>query len=201
MAVYVLHENPDWFLPFGRAFAAAGVDYQEWLLTTGTIDLNATPPEGIFYNRLSASSHTHGRAWSRDYARAILEWLEAHGRRVVNGRSVVEMEVGKVRQLTRRKAFGIDVPRTAAVVGREDLVATAERFPMPFITRHNQSGKGLGVRRFDNLTTFRDYLASDAFERPPTDATSSTTSTSTRTTIPTTKPSHSAPAPSNSSGI
>ncbi len=166
MTVYVLHENPDWFPPFGRAFEAAGLDYQEWLLTTGTIDLDAAPPEGVFYNRLSASSHTRDHAWSKDYTRAILEWLEAHGRRVVNGRAVVEMEVSKVRQLTRLKAFGIAVPRTVAVVGRDDLVAAAERFPTPFITKHNQGGKGLGVRRFDDLVTFRDYVASDAFEQP-----------------------------------
>ena len=166
MTVYVLHENPDWFPPFGRAFEAAGLDYQEWLLTTGTIDLDAAPPEGVFYNRLSASSHTRDHPWSKDYTRAILEWLEAHGRRVVNGRAVVEMEVSKVRQLTRLRAFGIDVPRTVAVVGREDLVAAAGRFPTPFITKHNQGGKGLGVRRFDDLGTFRDYVASDEFEQP-----------------------------------
>ena len=64
MTIYALHENPDWFPPFAEAFNAAGLDYEEWLLIDGTIDLNAAPPEGIFWNRLSASSHTrdHGNA-------------------------------------------------------------------------------------------------------------------------------------------
>ena len=166
MTIYALHENPEWFPPFARAFTGAGLDFEEWLLISGTIDLDATPPEGIFYNRLSASSHTRDHANSKDYTRAILEWLDAHGRRIVNGRSVVEMEVSKVRQLSLLKAFGIDTPRTIAVIGRGDLVTAAESFPTSFITKHNQGGKGLGVRRFDDLASFRDYVASDEFEVP-----------------------------------
>jgi glutathione synthase/RimK-type ligase-like ATP-grasp enzyme len=166
MTFQVLHENPGWFPPFAAAFEAAGVDYREWLMIDGSFDLDAAPPEGIYWNRLSASSHTRGHVHSKDYTRAILEWLEAHGRRVVSGRPVVEMEVSKVRQLTSLKAFGIDVPRTVAVIGRDDLVPRAAVFPTPFITKHNQGGKGLGVRRFDDLASFEAYVASDEFEEP-----------------------------------
>jgi hypothetical protein len=166
MKLFALHENPEWFPPFAQAFAAAGIDYEEWLLTTGTIDLDAEPPEGVFWNRLSASSHTRDHGFAKDYTRALLEWLEAHDRRVVNGRSVVEMEVSKVRQLSLLKAFGIDVPRTVAVIGKDDLIAAATNFPTPFITKHNQGGKGLGVRRFDSLDEFRDYITSEEFEEP-----------------------------------
>lgn len=165
-AVHVLHENPDWFPPFARAFQAAGLPYEEWLMVEGRLDLDTAPPEGVFYNRLSASSHTRDHPWAKDYTRATLDWLAAHGRRVVNGRDVVEMEVSKVRQLTALRAAGIDTPRTVAVVGRAGLVAAAEGFPTPFITKHNQGGKGLGVRRFDDLATFRDYVASAEFEEP-----------------------------------
>ncbi len=166
MTIYALHENPEWFPPFATAFDAAGLDWEEWLLVTGTIDLASEPPSGVFWNRLSGSSHTRGHELSKDYTRAVLDWLEAHGRRVVNGRGVVEMEVSKVRQLTALKAFGIDVPRTVAVIGRDDLVAAARALPMPFITKHNQGGKGLGVRRFDDLASFAAYVTSEAFEEP-----------------------------------
>jgi glutathione synthase/RimK-type ligase-like ATP-grasp enzyme len=166
MTTYALHENPEWFPPFAAAFREAGLDYEEWLLTSGSIDLNATPPEGVFWNRLSASSHTRDHMFSKDYTRAVLDWLEAHGRRVVNGRSVVEMEVSKVRQLTALKAFGIDVPRTVAVIGMDDLLPAAQNFPSPFITKHNQGGKGLGVHRFDHIGEFEAYLTSDGFEYP-----------------------------------
>ncbi len=166
MPIYALHENPDWFPPFAAAFDAAGLDWQEWLLITGTIDLQSEPPDGVYWNRLSGSSHTRGHELSKEYTRAVLDWLDAHGRRVVNGRQVVEMEVSKVHQLTALKAFGIDVPRTIAVIGRDDLRPAANGFPLSFITKHNQGGKGLGVRRFDDLASFADYVASDTFETP-----------------------------------
>ena len=166
MTVYALHENPEWFPPFAAAFDRAGLEFEEWLLISGSIDLEGAPPDGVFWNRLSASSQTRGHVHSKDYTRAVLDWLEAHGRRVVNGRSVVEMEVSKVRQLTALRAFGIDVPRTVAVIGNDDLLSAAQRFPTPFITKHNQGGKGLGVRRFDDLDTFEAYISSDEFEIP-----------------------------------
>ena len=166
MSIFVLHENPDWYPPFAQAFARAGVEATEWLVIEGTINLDSEPPEGVFYNRLSASSHTRDHTWSKDYTRGLLDWLESWGRRVVNGRTVVEMEVSKVRQLSRLRAFGIDTPRTIAVVGRGQLLEAAESMQTPFITKHNQGGKGLGVRRFDNLDSFREYISSDDFEEP-----------------------------------
>jgi hypothetical protein len=166
MTIFALHENPDWFPPFEAAFDAAGLDYQEWLLIGGTIDLDSEPPDGVFWNRLSASSHTRDHIHSKDYTRAVLDWLEAHGRRVVTGRPVVEIEVSKVSQLTKLKAFGIETPKTVAVIGKDDLIATAATFPTPFITKHNQGGKGLGVRRFNDLASFETYVASDEFEEP-----------------------------------
>jgi glutathione synthase/RimK-type ligase-like ATP-grasp enzyme len=85
---------------------------------------------------------------------------------VVNGRSVVEMEVSKVRQLSLLRAFGIDVPRTVAVIGKRDLLERARVFSGPFITKHNQGGKGLGVRRFDDQESFAAYVVSSEFEEP-----------------------------------
>ncbi len=166
MTIYALHENPAWFPPFAAAFDAAGLDYEEWLLTTGSIDLDAAPPDGVYWNRLSASSHTRDHPYAKDYTRAVLDWLEAHGRRVVNGRSVVEMEVSKVRQLTALRSLGIDVPRTVAVIGKNDLLTQATSIATPFITKHNQGGKGLGVRRFDDHATFENYVMSEEFEKP-----------------------------------
>ena len=166
MTVHAIHENPEWFPPFAAAFDRAGLDYEEWLLIEGAIDLDTAPPEGVFWSRFSASSHTRDHGLSKDYTRAVLDWLEVHGRRVINGRSVIEMEVSKVRQLTALRAFGIDVPRTIAVVGKRDLIDRAAAFTGPFITKHNQGGKGLGVRRFDDQDSFASYVESAEFEQP-----------------------------------
>ena len=164
--VYALHENPEWFPPFAAAFAAEGVAVEEWLLTDGVLDLGSTPPEGVFWSRISASAHTREHHLSKDYSRAVLSWLESHGRRTVNGRRVLELEMSKVDQLARLRAAGIETPRTVAAVGREHVVAAAASIPAPFVTKHNQGGKGLGVRRFEDHAELADYVHSEEFEEP-----------------------------------
>ncbi|MVA74797.1 alpha-L-glutamate ligase [Auraticoccus sp. F435] len=164
--VYALHENPEWWPPFADAFAAEGVPVTEWLLTEGTLDLTEAPPEGIFWSRLSASSHTRGHGLSKDYARAVLSWLESHGRRTVNGRRVLELEMSKVDQLTALRAAGIAVPRTVAAIGPEQVLRAARSVPAPFVTKHNQGGKGLGVHRFDSVEELAEHLAGPDVEHP-----------------------------------
>lgn len=164
--IHILHENDDWLPPLHAALDAAGLPYVDWSLAGGSIDLAALPPEGVFWSRLSASSHTRGHGSAKDYARALLRWLEASGRRVVNGRNVVELEVSKAAQYTALAAAGFDVPRTTVVVGRHGLKERAREFPTPFITKHNQGGKGLGVRRFDSLAEFDAYVDGPEFEEP-----------------------------------
>jgi len=166
--LYVLHENPDWYPPFAAAFEAEGVEHEQWLLGDGALDLEAEPPHGIFWSRMSASSHTRGHLYAKDHTRAVLAWLEAHGRRVVNGRRVLELEMSKADQLIALRAAGIEVPRTVAVVGRDGLLDAAGKFPTPFIVKHNQGGKGLGVRRFDAVAELAEYLDSAEYE-PPVD--------------------------------
>ncbi|MDN3480524.1 alpha-L-glutamate ligase [Arthrobacter sp. APC 3897] len=164
--IYALHENPEWFPPFARAFEAEGLEVEEWLLTDGVLDLDSVPPEGIFWSRISASSHTRDHGLSKDYARAVLSWLEAHGRRTVNGRRILELEMSKVDQLTALRAAGIDTPRTVAAVGRDSILDAAKEFQAPFITKHNQGGKGLGVRKFESHGELADYVAGPDFEEP-----------------------------------
>lgn len=165
-AVYVLHENEAWLPPLREAFAAQGVPLREIELISGSIDLAAEPPQGVFWSRLSASSHTRDHGNAKEYARAALRWLEAHGRRVVNGAHVIEFEVSKLAQTSALAAAGFDVPHTVAVFGKDELVARATELATPFITKHNQGGKGLGVRRFDRLEEFVAYVDGPDFEEP-----------------------------------
>ena len=168
MKVYVLHENPEWYPPLATAFDAAGVEHEQWLLGDGPLDLDAEPPHGVFWSRMSASAHTRGHPYAKDHTRASLAWLESWGRRVVNGRRVLELEMSKADQLTALRASGIDVPRTVAVAGRDRLTDVAGKFTAPFIVKHNQGGKGLGVRRFDSVAELAEYLDSPEYE-PPVD--------------------------------
>ena len=158
--VHAVHENPEWFGVFAEQFEAQGVPYREWLLTGGDLDLSEEPPPGVYWSRFSASSHTRGHEHAKEHSRAVLAWAAASGRRVVNGAGVLSFEVSKVLQLSALRAHGLEVPHTRVVVGTEHLVAAARAFPTPFLTKHNQGGKGLGVRRYDSA----DELAADIAE-------------------------------------
>jgi hypothetical protein len=168
--VYVIHENPEWFPPLAAAFEAEGVPVEEILLTDGAIDLAGEPAPGVYWSRMSASSHTRGHEHSKEYTRALLGWLGRSGRTVVNGSHVLELEVSKVAQHGLLRDAGFDVPRTTAVFGAAGLKDAARTFTggqdVPFITKHNQGGKGLGVRRFDSLAEFDAYVDSPEFEAP-----------------------------------
>jgi hypothetical protein len=166
LKVYVMHENPDWFAPIGAALSDAGVPHEQWLLGEAVLDLDEPPPAGVFWSRMSASSHTRGHPFAKDQTRGVLAWLAAHGRRVVNGRSALELEMSKVDQLVALRAAGFDVPRTIAVAGSAELAAAARKLPAPFVSKHNQGGKGLGVRLFVNHDEFDDYLAGPEYEAP-----------------------------------
>ena len=166
MKVYVIHENPEWFGPIGLALDAAGVPHEQWLLGEAVIDLDDPPPAGVFWSRMSASSHTRGHPFAKDQTRGVLAWLQAHGRRVVNGRRALELEMSKVDQLVALRAAGFDVPRTIAVAGTGQLAAAARKLPAPFVSKHNQGGKGLGVRLFADHDEFEAYLYAARYEAP-----------------------------------
>ncbi len=166
MKVYVIHENPDWYVPLAAAFDAAGVPHEQWLLGEGVLDLGGPPPDGVFWSRMSASAHTRGHPHAKDLTRGMLCWLESHGRRVVNGRRVLEFEMSKIDQLTALRAAGFDVPQTLAVAGPAELPAAARKLPVPFISKHNQGGKGLGVRLFASHDEFDAHLSSPGYEAP-----------------------------------
>jgi hypothetical protein len=57
------------------------------------MDLTQSPPEGVFYNRMSASSHTISHRYAAEFTGAVLAWLEAHGIRVVNNSNALKLEV------------------------------------------------------------------------------------------------------------
>ncbi len=164
--VYVIHENDEWVRPLRAAFEERQVPFEEWFLGTGVVDLTTSPPDGIFYNRMSASSHTRGHRYAPEHTAAVLAWLERHERPVVNGSRALRLEVSKVAQYAALEAAGVRTPRTLAAVGRDDILRAAERFPTPFITKHNRAGKGLGVRLFRELAALEAYVESDDFDPP-----------------------------------
>ncbi|MFL5315429.1 MAG: RimK family alpha-L-glutamate ligase [Microvirga sp.] len=164
--VHVIHENGIWVEPLRAAFNELGTPFEEWFLDRGVLDLRAAPPEGVFYNRMSASSHTRDHRYAAEYTGAVLAWLERHGRLVVNDSRALRLEISKVAQYEALGAFGIPTPDTLAAIGKENIVAAAERLGFPLILKHNRGGKGLGVRLFLSRPALDEHLASSDFEEP-----------------------------------
>lgn len=162
--IYVIHENDTWVEPLRSAFAELGLPYQEWFLSEGALDFSSPPPAGVFYNRMSASSHTRGHRYGPELTAAVLAWLEMHGRRVINNGRALRLEVSKIAQYAALATYGIRTPRTVAAVGREHILEVARGFSGSFITKHNRAGKGLGVRLFHGLDALKRYVESDSFE-------------------------------------
>ncbi len=162
--IHVIHENSEWVVPLRAAFDELGLPYEEWFLDQGLLDFSAAPPAGVFYNRMSASSHTRGHRYAPEYTSTVLAWLESHGRRVVNDHRALALEINKIAQYAELRKYGVRTPRTYAAVGQDNIIKAAGRFAGPFITKHNRAGKGLGVRLFQSVDALADYVRGPEFE-------------------------------------
>jgi len=164
--IYVIHENNEWTAPLIEELEALQLPYEDWFIDKGVLDLSQAPPEGIFYNRMSASSHTREHRYAAEYTASILAWLEGHNRKVINTSRALQLEVSKVLQYTSLNAHGIRTPKTVAAVGKEEIIKAAQSFDGPFITKHNRGGKGLGVQLFQNIEALKAYVYGPEFDEP-----------------------------------
>ena len=162
--IFVIHENSAWVEPLRREFAQLRAPYCEWFLDRGVLDLNAPPPPGIFYNRMSASSHTRGHRFAPEYTAAVLAWLTRHDRTIVNGERALQLEVSKVAQYQALAKFQIETPATIAVIGAQQIAAAAASLGYPVILKHNRAGKGLGVKLLYSAEALKEHLDSQSFE-------------------------------------
>jgi hypothetical protein len=162
--IHIIHENEEWTRPLAQALDALGHPYREWHLGDGKLTLHGTPPAGVFYSRMSASSHTRGHRYTPELTAGVLAWLEAHGARVLNGTRALALEISKMAQYAALQQHGIRVPRTVAALGREQIIAAACDFHGAFVSKHNRAGKGLGVRLHADVDGFVSYLDGPEFE-------------------------------------
>ena len=165
--VHVLYENATWLPPLTDALRERGLDVVEHFINGGSIDIASPPPEGVFINRMSPSSHTRGHQAGVVFMGEYLAWLESWGRRVLNGSEAFALEVSKVRQHTVIQSAGIHTPGTIAVIGLEAMAEASRNLTPPFITQHNQGGKGLGVQLFTSHEALDDVLAAGSYDNSP----------------------------------
>ncbi|TWT24779.1 RimK family alpha-L-glutamate ligase [Planomicrobium sp. CPCC 101110] len=163
--IYVIHENEEWTTHLFKRLDELGLPYENWFTDEGLVDLNEAPPEGVFYSRMSASSHTRGHRYAPELAESLLVWLEHHGRKVFNGSRALRLEVSKVNQYMALNAAGIRTPKTIAANGKEQIVKAAEQLgESSFIIKHNRAGKGLGVQLFHSMAALHEHLDGGGFE-------------------------------------
>lgn len=165
--IYVIHENDDWTQHLVKRLEELNLPFEAWHLDQGIVDLSSEPPEGVFYSRMSASSHTRGHRFAPELTNAVLAWLERHGRKIFNGSRALQLEVSKVQQYLELNRFGVQTPKTIAAAGKDQILEAARKFEgVPFITKHNRAGKGLGVQLFYSIEALKEYLDGPTFEEP-----------------------------------
>jgi hypothetical protein len=157
--IYVIHENEDWVIPLRKSFEKLNLPYEEWFIDDIDLDLNSTPPEGVFYNRMSASAHTRLHRYSPEITGTILAWLELHGRVVINGRHALQLELRKSEQYLGLQSFSIPHPQTRVVNNIKLLPKAANELGLyPFIVKPNRGGKGAGVQLFQSAESLANSI-------------------------------------------
>lgn len=165
--IYVLHENNEWTVHLQKRLDELQFSYELWHLDEGIIDLSSEPPEGVFYNRISASSHTRNHRFAPEFTEAVIAWLERHNRKVINGSRALRLELSKVNQYTALNINGITTPKTLAALGKEQIIEAAQTLNQnSFITKHNRAGKGQGVQLFHSIKALKDYVYGPNFDEP-----------------------------------
>lgn len=165
--IYIIHENDEWTVHLTKRLDELQLPYEAWHLDQGIVDLTSAPPKGVFYNRMSASSHTRGHRYAPELADGTLAWLESHGRTVFNGTKALSLELSKINQYIALESAGIKTPKTIAAVGSEQIILAAQKLgKTPFITKHNRAGKGLGVQLFQSIEALKEYVNGPTFEEP-----------------------------------
>ena len=146
--VYIIHENSEWVIPLAKALNELETPFEEWFITDYELDLSSIPPDGVFYNRMSASSHLRGNRYSPEMTASVLAWLESHNRKILNGRNALKLELSKLEQYSALSKFNLPFPKTLAANSLDSLLKNSEKMKPPFILKPNRGGKGTGVQLF-----------------------------------------------------
>ena len=162
--IYVIHENDEWVEPLRKELQDINAPFEEWHLGKRSVDHLDKPPQGVFYNRMSASSHTIGHRYAPEYTAVVLNCPEKDNRRVINNSRALSLEVSKSLQYKELESCGIKTPMTIYCSNKESILKSANIFRRPFITKHNRAGKGLGVKLFNNKQGLDSYVSGKDFE-------------------------------------
>jgi len=144
--------------------------WRDWFLDSGVFDLSAPPPAGVFYNRMSASSHTRDHRYAAELTASVLAWLAGHGRRIVNGPRALDLEISKTANTPAPKPPGFRTPKPywspAKIISSPRRALFRRRHGHP--SSRTAAGKGSGSGCFIAVTALAEYLDGADYE-PPVD--------------------------------
>ena len=126
--IYIIHENDEWIVPLRKELQDINAPFEEWHLGKRNVDHLDKPPRGIFYNRMSASSHTRGHRYAPEYTAVVLNWLEKNNRRVINNSRALSLEVSKSLQYKELESCGIKTPMTVYCNNKESILKSVNIF-------------------------------------------------------------------------
>ena len=126
--IYIIHENDEWIIPLRAELKKIGTPFEEWHMSKGNINLSKEPPFGVFYNRMSASSHTRGHFYAPEYTKIILNWLESYSRRIVNNSRALSLELDKSLQYAELNKLGLKTPETYYAAGKDEIIKAGAKF-------------------------------------------------------------------------
>jgi len=162
--IYVIHENDAWVEPLRAAFGELGLALRGNGSSIRACSIfSAPPPQGVFYNRMSASSHTRGHRYAPEYTACVAGLA---GRRMAGASSTIPRAgagVSRSRNIAALSNYGVRTPRTLAAVGRGHIIEAAKISPArssPSTTAPARSRRA-PVSRCRGLS---DYVNGDAFE-------------------------------------
>ena len=158
--IYLIHENKKWLQPLESILKEKNIPYDDWLMVDREINLYNSPPEGIFFNRMSASSHSRGNRYSPELTTGLISWLEANDRFVVNGSNAQRLELSKMVQYSELNVVGLKVPNTICSTTLTGILEAAKILKFPLIIKHNRAGMGIGVRLFHSIKEMKEYSLS-----------------------------------------
>ena len=161
--IFIIHENNEWVEHLLIRLSNLQTPFEMWHMNEVCINTLNKPPMGVFYNRMSASSHTRGHRYAPEYTATILDWLEYHNRRVINNSRSLNLELSKSLQYKELQIEGIKVPKTLFAKNKSQLLEFGKSFPLPFLTKHNRAGRGLGIKLFSEYKSFKEYIKSEDF--------------------------------------
>jgi hypothetical protein len=170
--IFIIHDNHDWLPCLKEQLTNQNLEYTDWFLGEGTnifskIDLDKTPPKGIFYNRVSPSSQYRGGRFSLEYCKLIIDWLERWNSVVINGSMSLEIEASKAKQCLELSRFNIAIPETYYASSKKEILDISEiKFNCKCIIKHNRSGSGENVKLVNNRKELLDYLISSEYNEP-----------------------------------